>query len=281
MVSEHHEEQELRPDVAAYFRRIGFSGTPHPTRQVLEELHLAHVTHIQFENLDVLLKRPIRLDIGSLQAKLVSAGRGGYCFEQNGLFAAILREIGFKVTNLAARVHFRATNIRPRTHRTSLVEVDGELLLADVGFGASGLYVPVSLEGEHVSSQFAWSYRVVEREGLKLLQSLIEGTWTDLYSFSLDPQLEADYEMANYYVSTFPESPFVKALTVQKRTVDVRHTLRGPEYVLDRGSVVTRRQLGELSDLGAFIDETFGVTLPQGYRFELDEAGVQVRAALN
>jgi N-hydroxyarylamine O-acetyltransferase len=82
--------------------------------------------------------------------------------------------------------------------------------------------------------------------------------------------------MANYYVSTFPESPFVKALTVQKRNSEARHTLRGTEYTLDHGSVVTQRQLSDVTDLGAFITATFGVTLPEGYRFELGEAGVQV-----
>jgi N-hydroxyarylamine O-acetyltransferase len=278
MSSEHLEEQNLHPDLDAYLHRIGYSGDLRPMRQLLERLHLAHVTHIPFENLDILLKRPIRLDIGSLQAKLVVAGRGGYCFEQNGLFAAVLRELGFSVTNLAARVHYRTTHIRPRTHRTSLVEVDGERLLVDVGFGASGPFVPVPLDGARVSSQFAWSYRVMEREGLHFLQSMLAGEWTDLYSFSLDPQLETDYEMANYYVSTFPESPFVKALTVQKRNTEARHTLRGTEYTLDHGSVVTKRHLSDITDLGAFITATFGMELPEGYQFELGEAGVQVRA---
>jgi N-hydroxyarylamine O-acetyltransferase len=137
--------------------------------------------------------------------------------------------------------------------------------------------MPVPLDGEQVSSQYAWSYRVIERERLRILQTVLAGEWSDLYSFSLDPQLEADYEMANYYVSTYPESPFVKALTVQKSTSAERHTLRGTEYTLDHGSVVTKRQLSDITDLGAFIASTFGVELPEGYRFELDEAGVQVR----
>ncbi len=277
MGSEHLEEHNLCPDVDAYLRRIDYRGDLRPTKQVLDQLHLAHVTHIPFENLDVVLKRPILLDLGTLQAKLVTAGRGGYCFEQNGLFSAILREIGFKVTNLSARVHFRSTHIRPRTHRTSLVEVSGARLLADVGFGATGLFMPVPMDGEQVSRQYAWSYRVIEREGLRILQTVLAGEWSDLYSFSLDPQLEADYEMANYYVSTYPESPFVKALTVQKSTTEARHTLRGTEYTLDLGSHLIQQQLSDVTNLGAFIASTFGVELPEGYRFELDEAGVQVR----
>jgi N-hydroxyarylamine O-acetyltransferase len=265
-------------DLAAYLRRIGYDGELQPTQRVLELLHLAHVTHIPFENLDVLLKRPIRLDICSLQEKLVTAGRGGYCFEQNGLFAAVLREIGFQVTNLAARVHYRATRTRPRTHRISLVTVDGTRFLADVGFGAAGLFLPVPVDGNQLSRQYTWSYRIVEREGLRFLQTVQEGDWTDLYSFSMEPQEAADYEMANYYVSTHPDSQFVRALTIQRATPEERHALRGSEYTLDRGDQVIRRALGDIHDLETFIAETFGVTPPPGYRFILAEAGIQVQS---
>jgi N-hydroxyarylamine O-acetyltransferase len=91
-------------DLAAYLRRIGLDARPPATAAGLAELHLAHATHIPFENLDVLLGRPIRLDPASLQRKLVGARRGGYCFEQNLLFAAALEVVGFRLTKLAARV---------------------------------------------------------------------------------------------------------------------------------------------------------------------------------
>jgi len=91
-------------DLAAYLRRVEYEGPLEPTAEVLRALHLAHATHIPFENLDILLGEPIRLDLASLQAKLVGANRGGYCFEQNALFAAVLEEVGFAVTRLAARV---------------------------------------------------------------------------------------------------------------------------------------------------------------------------------
>jgi N-hydroxyarylamine O-acetyltransferase len=263
-------------DLDTYLRRIGYDGELQPTKRVLDLLHLAHVTHIPFENLDVMLKRPIRLDIGSLQEKLVTADRGGYCFEQNGLFAAVLREIGFQVTNLAARVHYRVTHTRPRTHRVSLVTVDSARFLADVGFGAAGLFVPVPVDGNQLSRQYAWSYRIVEREELRFLQTVQDGDWTDLYSFSLEPQVAADYEMANYFVSTHPDSQFVRALTIQRATPEARHTLRGTEYTLDQGRQVTRRALEDIHDLEAFIAETFSVTPPTGYRFVLAETGIQV-----
>src|SRR5258706_15142470 len=101
-------------DLDAYLSRIGHRGVHEPTLATLQALHLAHATHIPFENLDILLGRPIRIDLASLQAKLVFGGRGGYCFEQNTLFAAVLQELGFDVTLLAARGGLRATRLLPR-----------------------------------------------------------------------------------------------------------------------------------------------------------------------
>src|SRR5690606_38423902 len=114
-------------------------------------------THIPFENLDVLAGRPIRLDLASLQAKLIGARRGGYCFEQNLLFAAVLAACGFAVTPLAARVRYRTNRVLPRTHMLLRVEVGARRFIADVGFGAEGLLLPVPLEEGRAMRHFAWT----------------------------------------------------------------------------------------------------------------------------
>ena len=160
-------------DLDAYLRRIDYGGALEPQLPALQALHLAHATHIPFENLDILLGRPIRLDLESLQAKLVAGGRGGYCFEQNTLFAAALRALGFEVTLLAARVRFGATRVLPRTHMVLKVASEGAEWLADVGFGAAGLLLPVRFgDGEEVR-QFAWTYRLIEEDGQWVLRSLL------------------------------------------------------------------------------------------------------------
>src|SRR6185369_15650915 len=99
-----HAEMPHRLDLDAYLARIAYPGPREPTGAVLDALHEAHVTAIPFENLDVRLHRPISLTLPDLEAKLVAGGRGGYCFEQNTLFAAVLRELGFVVRTLEARV---------------------------------------------------------------------------------------------------------------------------------------------------------------------------------
>lgn len=262
-------------DLPAYLQRIGYSGDLQPDLTVLEGLHLAHATHIPFENLDILLGRPIRLDLASLQAKLVDGGRGGYCFEHNLLLSAVLRKLGFSVSQLAARVRYRTSAILPRTHMLLLVAVDGQHWVADVGFGAEGLLLPVALTSGQGVRQFAWSYRVVEEGELRVLQSGRDETWTDLYAFSLEPQLAVDYEIANHYVSTHPASRFVQTLTVQLQSPEARRLLRGRELLEDFGDRQITRNLVDDDELLDVLNAVFALPFPAGTRFRSPESDLK------
>ena len=258
-------------DLDAYLRRIGYAGDLRPSRVTLDALHLAHVTHIPFENLDILLGRPIRLDLASVQAKLVTGGRGGYCFEQNLLFATVLRELGFAVTQLAARVRLGTDVVRPRTHMTLLVDVDGARWLADVGFGASGLLLPMPFGNGQEARQFAWTFRVVLEAGAWVLRSRAGEWWEDLYAFTEEPQHPVDYEIANWYTSTYPDSRFTQTLTAQQIAPDVRRILRNREYSEDRGTEVAHRTLADDEEVLEMLAETFGLRFPAGTRFRYRE----------
>lgn len=255
-------------DLPAYLARIAYAGPLTPNYAVLEALHLAHATHIPFENLDVLWRRPIKLDLASLQKKLVQDRRGGYCFEHNLLFAAVLEHLGFSVLRLAARVRYRTQTVLPRTHTLLLVEADGAPWLVDVGFGGEGLLLPVPLSGE-VSHQYAWRYRVIQASGTTgqwVLQSLRDGDWLDLYAFTLEPQELADYEMANHYTSTHPSSRFVQTLTAQLPGTETRYVLRGRELTVDRGDSIASHTLADDAEVLAVLADTFGLRLPPGTR---------------
>jgi N-hydroxyarylamine O-acetyltransferase len=256
-------------DLDAYLSRIGQRGAAQPTLATLRALHFAHAMHIPFENLDILLGRPIRIDLASLQAKLVAARRGGYCFEQNTLFAAALRAIGFDVTLLAARVRFGTTRVLPRTHMVLKVEAEGSAWLADVGFGAAGLLFPVRFGDGSEVAQFAWTYRLARSAGAWVLQSLRDRAWSDLYAFTLEAQLAVDFEVANHYVSTHPESRFVRALTVQRVTPEERYTLVDRELAVERASGTERRTLADDDDLLALLADAFGLAFPRDTRFRL------------
>jgi N-hydroxyarylamine O-acetyltransferase len=252
-------------DLPAYLRRIGYQGAVEPTRRALEALHLAHATHIPFENLDILLGRPIALDLASLQAKLVARRRGGYCFEHNLLFAAVLREFGFEPTLLAARVRFRTTAILPRTHMLLAVEAEGSRWLADVGFGGEGLLLPVPFGNGEEARHHAWTYRVIEEAdtGSWVLQSRRNDGWLDLYAFTLEPQQAVDYEIANHYMSTHPASRFVQTLTVQLPGTQRRMILRNRDLIEDRGDAVCERKIESDAEFVSAVQEYFGLDMPK------------------
>ncbi len=248
--------------MAAYLRRVEYDGSLSACYATLEALHLAHATHIPFENVDVLLGTPIRLDIAALEHKLVAGRRGGYCYEQNGLFAAVLEQLGFAVTRLAARVRYRTSQVLPRTHMLLLVETEGRRWLADVGFGSEGLLLPVPLSSGLESRQFLWTYRVIEDGGLWLMQSLGDGAWRDLYAFSLDPQEAVDFEVLNHYTSTHPNSRFIRNLIAQRPAPDRRVLLYNRELTIDRGDCVTTRTLAGMDEVIEVLQTMFGVQLP-------------------
>ena len=255
-------------DLEAYLLRIDYSGPLDLSQPVLEQLHLAHATHIPFENLDILLGRPISLDLAHVQGKLVAGRRGGYCFEQNLLFAAVLTKLGFSVKQLAARVRYRTTHILPRTHMLLLVTVDETTSLVDVGFGAEGLLLPVPLVANQPVQHYAWTYRLMEGKGHWVLQSSHDAAWLDLYAFTEQEQLFADYQMANYYTSTHPDSRFVQILTVQLPTPSSRKILHNREFVEDFGTTVTRRTLADDDELLDILAGSFGLYFPAGTRFQ-------------
>jgi N-hydroxyarylamine O-acetyltransferase len=266
---------EYRIDLESYFRRIGYTGERDTSLAVLKQLHLAHVDRIPFENLDILLGRPILLDLPRLEAKLVHGRRGGYCFEQNMLFAAVLEELGFSVTRVAARVRSGTTRLLPRTHMLLKVDVCGDAVIADVGFGGDGLLEPITLEGEP-TRQFAWEYRIAREADLYVVQSLRDQKWDDLYAFNLEPQFPVDFEVANHYVSTHPSSRFVQTLTVQRSTSEARYILRNREFIVQSGAEDNLRSTRIVKDdqeLLDVLDETFGLEFPPETRFFAALAG--------
>ncbi len=252
-------------DLAAYFRRIGFEGEARPDLATLRVMHLAHATRIPFENLDVQMGLPIRLDLASLQDKLVRRRRGGYCFEQNTLFQAALRAVGFEPRACEARVRWGALEVLPRTHMLLLVPVGGQDWLADVGFGGEGLLGPVPMDGSSLAA-FSPAVRVVPEGPLRVLQSLHGGAWEDLYAFAPEARHPVDFEVANHYTATHPESRFVKTLTAQLPSPEVRRLLRNRAYAEIRGDVVEGRELA-MEELLPTLRDVFGLEVPEGVRF--------------
>ncbi len=247
-------------DLDAYLDRVAFTLDPAADRAAtLRGLHRAHLAAISFENADVLDGVPIALDVPSLQDKLVARRRGGYCFEQNLLFAAVLDRLGFEVTGLAGRVLLGRTGDIPRTH--ALLRVDRRWLV-DVGFGGGGLLEPLPLTAGAPARQGDWTFRLDHSDGVWTLLSFQAGGWFALYDFTEDPRLPSDYRILNYYMSTNPASSFVRRLLVQRTDERARHDLADLELTETRpdGSVVKRALTPE--ERTAVLREDFGLELP-------------------
>ena len=143
------------------------------------------------------------------------------------------------------------------------VDVDGDTMIADVGFGADGLLLPVPLGAAAPTAQFAWTYRVIaERDGTQVMQSLANGDWRDLYAFTLEPQLPVDFDVANWYTSTHPQSRFVQIVTAQRLSPDKRITLRDLDLIEDDGRTTSTRHLGGREERRRILVEIFGIELP-------------------
>ncbi|MBS0267169.1 MAG: arylamine N-acetyltransferase [Planctomycetes bacterium] len=248
-------------DLSAYCERIGYAGGHDPSLATLQALHFAHATHVPFENIDVILKRPIRLDLPSLEDKLVKQRRGGYCFEQNLLFAHVLQRLGFAVDLLQARVRFNAQRVLPRTHLCLAVTIEGQPWLTDLGFGSRGLMQPMPVvEGEH--RQHGWSYALAREGAHWVLRALVGEVWHDLYVFDLQPQLPVDFEPPNHYVSTHPESRFVQTLTVQRVSPAERLVLRNTELTTTTPTGETKQTIDSHAELLELLASRFDLPLP-------------------
>ncbi|HSC27090.1 MAG TPA: arylamine N-acetyltransferase [Vicinamibacterales bacterium] len=253
------------PLVPAYLKRIGLAEPVEATLAGLRVLHAAHVAAIPFENLDILLGRRISLDLDHLRAKLVERRRGGYCFEQNTLLLAVLRELGFTATPMEARVRAGATAILPRTHMVVVVQLGSDEWLADVGFGGDGPLEPVSMRAAD-ADDYPGAYRVLPEGAQRVLQTRSPSGWVDLYAFLPERVHPVDFEVANWYTSTHPQSRFVLTLTAQRSTRDVRYVLRYPTYSEIRGADVRTREIGR-SELLPLLKETFLIDLAAGTTF--------------
>lgn len=250
--------QEL--DVEAYFARIGYDDQPTVSAETLRRLHRGHVTTIPFENLEIVLGRPVPLDLNRLQDKLVGHQRGGYCYEHNLLFATMLEHLGYSVSRLLARVHPSVEGPGPRTHMALAVQADGLSWLADVGFGA-GILEPIPLTDGITVSQDGWTYRLDLSHNVWRLRTLGPSGWSDLYSFTEEAQHRADYEIVNYYAATNPASPFVGQIVTMRAGPDARHRLIGQELTTTAPDGTSERRHVHPDDLTNVLAGIFGIVM--------------------
>lgn len=213
-------------NIRAYLERINYHGSLAPTRDTLRELQVAHLLAVPFENLSIHANEPIVLEDEALYTKIVEGGRGGFCYEANGLFAALLRALGFDVRMLSAEVaNAEGGFSQPFDHMALMVSLD-ERWLVDVGFGDSFLE-PLRLDERGEQAQGSRAYRIdADSDYLILMQPDDDAAeWKAQYRFTLQPHTYADYaEMCRYH-QTSTQSHFTRARICSRATLDGRVTL--------------------------------------------------------
>lgn len=253
-------------DLAAYLRRIGYTAAPRADFPTLTALATAHANAIAFENLDPFLGHPVRLELAAIEAKLVGAGRGGYCFEHNHLFAAALRAIGFHVDGLIARVLWRQPEdaSTAETHMLLRVAIGGDAWLADVGFGSMTLLGALRMVADVPQSTALEAFRLVRHDTEWRMQADLCGAWHTLYRFAPEPHPEIDYVVANHYVSTWPASKFVQHVIASRVDGDRRLTLRDREFhVRHPGRDPERHALRDGAEVCAVLADAFRIRVPE------------------
>lgn len=260
-------------DLDAYFERICWGGSTRPVYETLASLLSAHMMHIPFENLDVLLGRPVSLELERLQQKLVRAHRGGYCFEHGTLFAAVLEQLGFEPVRHTARVIvFLPRRAAPRTHMVLTVPLAEGTFVVDPGFGVHAPRIPVPLvDGVQVQvdDEVHWMAR---EENQWTLRANTGERIVDCWVSALEPDNVVDFEVGNHYTATHPMSPFVNRIMLRALTPSGRVSVMNRNVTIWRAGTPYASQLSDRAALRRLLVEHFGFDLPEVERLRIPSA---------
>ena len=251
---------EKHSDIDSYLERINYKGKTKVSEETLYELHTAHTLNVPFENLDVFYKKPVLLDEGSLFNKIVKNKRGGYCFEMNGLFSFVLKKIGFKVSDLLARVAIDGISYTAKTHQVLTVEANNRKWLADVGFGNDGIIAPLLLEEEADQKQFAHTYRIAgDPDSGYVLQKKFQDEYRNYYAFTLEKCYADDFLMSNHFTSTFSKSFFLMMRMCTMPTKEGRITLTDQHFKIINNGFTTETAVSDDNEFRNILKENFSL----------------------
>lgn len=255
-----------------YLERIRYQGSLEPTAQTLGTLHESHLLAVPFENLSIHAGQPILLQEEALYEKIVRRGRGGFCYELNGLFAWLLRQLGFRVSLLSAEVHKEGAGFNPAfDHLALLVHQLGESdWLVDVGFG-DAFRRPLRLEseGEQVDSdgrvydllQASEKRAGTAERALRVMRRLGENGWEMQYRFTLQPYALSDFAARCQYHQTSQESSFTHGRICTLATPTGRLTLSEWRLITTTQGEQTERLLSSQEEYTAALANYFGVVV--------------------
>jgi N-hydroxyarylamine O-acetyltransferase len=266
-----------------YLQRLGFAAPPAPTLETLRQLQWRHTGVFPFENLATITGAPVLIDLPSIEEKVLLGGRGGYCYELNQLFFALLLELGFDARAISGRVVMNQPegSWTARTHRLTLVTLDDVRYITDVGFGGMVPTAPLLLDTEAEQPTPHEPYRIEKQADGYMLQANVAGEWRSMYLFDLQRQEDIDFTIGNWYVSAHPDSPFTQRLMAARTGDGWRKTLNNGSFALHRmGASSERREITEVAALIELLEQEFDIHLPDlpQARHSLERMIVPVKA---
>ena len=247
-----------------YFDRIGFRGDTRPTVSTLASLLWRHACSVPFENIDVQLGRSLTIDAESAFEKIVDRGRGGWCYEQNGLFGWVLSEVGFEVTRIAGAVRRDERGDEALNNHLCLLvrepDIRKPVYLADVGFGGS-MIAPIELtESEHSQAPYRIGLRFLDGRFWRFSEESAGGGSN--YDFFAKPADESSLAAKCERLQGDPQSGFVQNLVVQKRWPEAHVSLRGRVLATINVNGKQSEVLATAEELATTVAELFGLDVP-------------------
>lgn len=247
-----------------YLDRIGYRGDARPTASTLASVLRLHACSVAFENIDVQLGRPLTINVQDAFEKIVDRGRGGWCYEQNGLFGWALAELGFEVMRISGAVRREERgDAALNNHLFLLVREPGvrhPVYLADVGFGGS-MIAPIELaESEHSQAPYRIRLQFFEEGYWRLFEESADGTSN--YEFVAKRADEAALAARCEQLQTDPQSGFVRNLVVQKRLPDAHVCLRGRVLATTTATARQTVLLESAEELATTVSELCGMDVP-------------------
>lgn len=255
--------------VRQYLRRINYNGSTAGNLETLTAIHLQHLLHVPYENLDLLNGIPLSLKADDLFRKIILDKRGGYCFELQGVFCCLLKSLGYQVTQYAGRFMDEPGVIQMRRHRVLVVDLEGKRYACDIGVRSESPRCPLELTEGLVQTDGISEYRYHKDPfyGWVLMQKEKGKDWKPMLGFTEEEQIDDDYIMPSFYCEKHPQSTFNKFMKVSIFTADSDLTIVGNTFKVYRGAkVIERRELKTNEEAVKMLRDLFGIEVPESYQ---------------
>ena len=243
-----------------YLDKLAIKRSKELSLDLVEKIQTAHIGKFTFNNIDVLLNRPISIKSNDIFKKMVIENRGGYCFEHNGLMYDVLKALGFNVRIILARVIMNEEVDSERGHRVTLLTLNEKEYIVDVGFTAESQSYPIEIGKNTVTKE----HRVIKEDDTYRFQMYKEDKAFTFYTYTLEHYTQSDCKVSNFYSYAHDEAVFRNVFALSRITPSVTYSLRNNEYHKICKEKTTIKELSSLEEFSAVLKKDFNLDIDAG-----------------